>query len=245
MNAYDAIIIGTGQAGPALAERLAKAGMRVAIVERGRFGGTCVNNGCTPTKTLVASAYVAQLARRAAEYGVDIPPGPVKVDPARIKARKDALVQRSTQGLEKWLRSLENVTVYRGHARFHDSQIVKVGADTLSGKRVFINVGGRPFVPNMPGVERVAYLTNESMMDIDFLPEHLIVVGGSYVGLEFAQMYRRFGSEVTVVERGPRLIHREDEDVSENNKTILEGEGMKIRLGAECSGFEKRGDKVA
>ncbi len=244
MNAYDAIIIGTGQAGPALAERLAKAGMRVAIVERGRFGGTCVNNGCTPTKTLVASAYVAQLARRAAEYGVDIPPGPVKVDPARIKARKDALVQRSTQGLEKWLRSLENVTVYRGHVRFHDSQIVKVGADTLSGKRVFINVGGRPFVPNMPGVERVAYLTNESMMDIDFLPEHLIVVGGSYVGLEFGQMYRRFGSRVTIVEMGPRLIGREDAEVSDAVRDILAAEDIEIRLNAECLALEPTGDGI-
>ncbi|TLY91743.1 MAG: FAD-containing oxidoreductase [Gammaproteobacteria bacterium] len=244
MNAYDAIIIGTGQAGPALAERLAKAGMRVAIVERGRFGGTCVNNGCTPTKTLVASAYVAQLARRAAEYGVDIPPGPVKVDPARIKARKDALVQRSTQGLEKWLRSLENVTVYRGHARFHDSQIVKVGADTLSGKRVFINAGGRPFVPNMPGVERVAYLTNESMMDIDFLPEHLIVVGGSYVGLEFGQMYRRFGSLVMIVEMGPRLIGREDAEVSDAVRDILAAEDIEIRLNAECLALEPTGDGI-
>src|SRR5438067_1385192 len=243
MNAYDAIIIGTGQAGPALAERLAKAGMRVAIVERGRFGGTCVNNGCTPTKTLVASAYVARLARRAAEYGVDIS-GPVKVDPVRVKARKDALVQRSTRGLEKWLRSLESVAVYTGHARFLDSHTVTVGAETLNGKRIFINVGGRPFVPKMPGLDRVPYLTNESMMDIDFLPEHLIVVGGSYVGLEFGQMYRRFGSRVTIIEMAARLVRHEDEDVSAAIKDIVEREGVEVRLNAECVSLVKRGDEI-
>src|ERR1700756_2511425 len=243
MNAYDAIIIGTGQAGPSLAERLAKARMRVAIIERGRFGGTCVNNGCTPTKTLVASAYVARLARRAAEYGVDIS-GPVKVDPVRVKARKDALVQRSTNGIEKWLRSLENVTVYTGQATFLDAHTVRVGADTLSGKRVFINVGGRPFVPNMPGVDRVPYLTNESLMDIDFLPEHLIVVGGSYVGLEFGQMYRRFGSRVTIVEMGPRLTGREDPEVSEALRDILAAEDIEIRLNAECLSLERSGDGI-
>jgi pyruvate/2-oxoglutarate dehydrogenase complex dihydrolipoamide dehydrogenase (E3) component len=243
MNAYDAIIIGTGQAGPSLAERLAKARMRVAIIERGRFGGTCVNSGCTPTKTLVASAYVARLARRAAEYGVDIS-GPVKVDPVRVKARKDALVQRSTRGLEKWLRSLENVTVYTGQARFLDAHTVGVGADTLSGQRVFVNVGGRPFVPNLPGVDRVPYLTNESMMDIDFLPEHLMVVGGSYVGLEFGQMYRRFGSRVTIVEMGPRLTGREDPEVSEALRDILAAEDIEIRLNAECLTLERSGDGI-
>ena len=243
MNGYDAIIIGTGQAGPALAGRLAKARMRVAIIERGRFGGTCVNNGCTPTKTLVASAYVARLARRAAEYGIEIS-GPVKVDPVRLKARKDAVVQRSTKGLEKWLRSLENVTVYTGQAGFLDAHTVRVGADTLSGERVFINVGGRPFVPNMPGVDRVPYLTNESMMDIDFLPEHLIVVGGSYVGLEFGQMYRRFGSRVTIVEMGPRLTGREDPEVSEALRDILAAEDIEIRLNAECLSLERSGDGI-
>jgi pyruvate/2-oxoglutarate dehydrogenase complex dihydrolipoamide dehydrogenase (E3) component len=244
MNAYDAIIIGTGQAGPSLAARLAKAGMQVAIIERGKFGGTCVNNGCTPTKTLVASAYVARLARRAAEYGVDLA-APVKVDMVRVKARKDGLVQRSTRGLEKWLRSLANVTVYTGHARFVDSHTVGVGTETLSGKRVFINVGGRPFVPNLPGVGKVPYLTNESMMDVDFLPEHLIVVGGSYVGLEFGQMYRRFGSRVTIVEMGPRLIGREDPEVSDAVRDILAAEDIEIRLNAECLTLERTGDGVS
>ncbi|MBV8877665.1 MAG: FAD-dependent oxidoreductase, partial [Gammaproteobacteria bacterium] len=196
MDRYDAIIIGTGQAGPSLAARLADAGMQVAVIERGHFGGTCVNNGCTPTKTLVASAYVARLARRAAEYGVRID-GSVKIDMARVKGRKDALVERSRTSQEQWLRSLANTTLYTGHARFLDAHTIRVGMDTLTAERVFIDVGGRPTVPPLPGVGTVPYLTNETMMDVDFLPAHLIVVGGSYVGLEFAQMYRRFGSEVT------------------------------------------------
>src|SRR5438105_339264 len=237
MNGYDAIIIGTGQAGPSLAERLATAGRRVCIIERGKFGGTCVNNGCTPTKTLVASAYVARLAQRAADYGVERG-GTVKTDMARVKARKDALVEHSTKSLEKWLRSLANTTVYTGHARFLDAHTVTVGPDTLTGDRVFIDVGGRPNVPNLPGVEQVSYLTSESMMDIDFLPEHLLIVGGSYVGLEFGQMYRRFGSQVTIIETGPRLIGREDPDVSDTLRDILAAEDIEIRLNAKCLALE-------
>jgi pyruvate/2-oxoglutarate dehydrogenase complex dihydrolipoamide dehydrogenase (E3) component len=237
MNRYDAIIIGTGQAGPSLAESLARAGMRVAIIERGRFGGTCVNNGCTPTKTLVASAYVARLAQRAADYGVEIA-GPVKVNMAHVKARKDALVERSTAGLESWLRSLTNVSVYTGQARLLNSHTVRVGSETLTGARLFINVGGRPAVPKLPGVDRIPYLTNESMMDVDSLPQALIVVGGSYVGLEFGQMYRRFGSRVTIVEMAPRLVGREDPDVSDAIREILEAEGIEIRLNAQCLAFE-------
>jgi pyruvate/2-oxoglutarate dehydrogenase complex dihydrolipoamide dehydrogenase (E3) component len=237
MNHYDAIIIGTGQAGPSLAERLAKAGLRVSIIERGKFGGTCVNNGCTPTKTLVASAYVARLAQRAADYGVELG-GPVKVDMARVKARKDALVEGATKSLEKWLRSLANITVHTGHARFLDPHTVTVGADTLTAERVFIDVGGRPKVPNLPGIDQVSYLTSESMMDIDFLPEHLLIVGGSYVGLEFGQMYRRFGSQVTIVEMGPRLIGREDPDVSDAVGDILAAESIEIRLDAKCLTLE-------
>jgi pyruvate/2-oxoglutarate dehydrogenase complex dihydrolipoamide dehydrogenase (E3) component len=237
MNRYDAIIIGTGQAGPSLAESLARAGMQVAIIERGKFGGTCVNNGCTPTKTLVASAYVARLAQRAADYGVEIA-GPVKVNMARVKARKDALVERTTGGLESWLRSLTNVSVYTGQARLLNSHTVGVGSETLTGARLFINVGGRPAVPKLPGVDRIPYLTNESMMDVDSLPQELIVVGGSYVGLEFGQMYRRFGSRVTIVEMGPRLVGREDPDVSDAVREILEAEGIEIRLNAQCLAFE-------
>jgi pyruvate/2-oxoglutarate dehydrogenase complex dihydrolipoamide dehydrogenase (E3) component len=237
MNRYDAIIIGTGQAGPSLAADLARAGMHVAIIERGRFGGTCVNNGCTPTKTLVASAFVARLAQRAADYGVEIA-GSVKVDMARVKARKDLLVERSTTGLEKWLRSLENVTVYKAQARLLDSHTVQIGSDTVSGARLFINVGGRPAVPALPGVDRIPYLTNESLMEVDFLPEHLIVIGGSYVGLEFGQMYRRFGSRVTIAEMAPRLVGREDPEVSDAIREILEAEGIEIRLNAKCLAFE-------
>ena len=241
---YDAIVIGTGQAGPPLAVRLADTGMKVAIIERKRFGGTCVNNGCIPTKTLVASARAAHVARRAGDYGVMIP-GSIAVDMKKVKMRKDALVRRSSEGVEKWLKNTQNLAVYEGHARFADAHRVRVGDELLEADKIFINVGGRASVPPLGGIDEVSYLNNSTMMDVDFLPEHLIVIGGSYVGLEFAQMYRRFGSEVTVVERGPRLIHREDEDVSENIKTILEGEGIKIRLGAECIAFEKRGDKVA
>jgi pyruvate/2-oxoglutarate dehydrogenase complex dihydrolipoamide dehydrogenase (E3) component len=236
MNRYDAIIIGTGQAGPSLAERLAKAGMQVAIIERGKFGGTCVNNGCTPTKTLIASAYAAHLARRAAEYGVET--GPVRVDMARVKARKDVLVQRATASLEAWLRGLANVAVYQGQARFTDAHTVTVGADTLTAERLFINVGARPHVPDLPGVRQLPYLTSETMMDIDSLPEHLLVVGGSYVGLEFGQMYRRFGSRVTIIDMAERLIAREDPEVSDAVRDILAAEDIEIRLSARCLALE-------
>ncbi len=241
---YDAIIIGTGQAGPPLAVRLAQAGMIVAIIERKRFGGTCVNNGCIPTKTLIASARTAHVARRAGDYGVTIP-GSIAVDMEKVKARKDAVVRLSSEGVEKWLRDTKNLTVIEGHACFADTHQVRVGDKLLEADKIFINVGGRASIPPLRGIEQVSYLDNSTMMDVDFLPEHLIVIGGSYVGLEFAQMYRRFGSEVTVVEMGPRLVKREDEDISENIKTILEGEGINIRLNAECIGFEKRGDKLA
>jgi pyruvate/2-oxoglutarate dehydrogenase complex dihydrolipoamide dehydrogenase (E3) component len=241
---YDAIVIGTGQAGPSLAVRLADKGMKVAIIERKRFGGTCVNNGCIPTKTLVASARAAHVAHRAGDYGVTIRSS-IAVDMKKVKTRKDAVVRQSSESLEKWLKNTQNLTVIEGQARFADAHRVRVDDELLEADKLFINVGGRASVPPFRGIDEVSYLNNSTMMDVDFLPEHLVVIGGSYVGLEFAQMYRRFGSEVTVVERGPRLIHREDEDISENIKTILEGEGIKIRVGAECIGFEKRGDKVA
>ncbi|WP_104654669.1 FAD-containing oxidoreductase [Ralstonia insidiosa] len=230
---FDAIIIGTGQAGPALAARLSGAGMHVAIIERGRFGGTCVNTGCIPTKTLVASAYAARLAQRAAEYGVMID-GPVNVDMARVKARKDEISGRSSHGVEQWVRGLEHCTVFQGHARFESAQTVRVGNDLLEAERIFINVGGRALIPPMPGLDQVPYLTNATMMDVDFLPEHLIVIGGSYVGLEFGQMYRRFGARVTIVEKGPRLIAREDEDVSQAVREILEAEGIDVQVAANC-----------
>jgi pyruvate/2-oxoglutarate dehydrogenase complex dihydrolipoamide dehydrogenase (E3) component len=241
---YDAIVIGTGQAGPSLAVRLASAGMRVAIIERKRFGGTCVNTGCIPTKTLIASARAAHVARHAMDYGVVIGSS-IALDMKKVKERKDAVVRRSNEGVESWLKGTANLAVYEGHARFEGAHRVRVGDELLDADKIFINVGGRASVPPLRGLDRVSYLNNSTMMEVDFLPEHLIVIGGSYVGLEFAQMYRRFGSEVTVVEMGQRLIQREDEDVSEAVKTILENEGIKMRLSAECIALEKRADKVA
>ncbi len=241
---YDAIIIGTGQSGPSLAGRLAAAGMKVAIVERKRFGGTCVNNGCIPTKTLVASARAAYMARRGADFGVEIG-GSISVDMKKVKARKDAGVRRSNEGVEKWLKTMNNGTVYEGHARFEGPHTVSVGAESLEAEKIFINVGARALVPSMPGIASVKYLTNSSVMEVDFLPKHLVIIGGSYIGLEFGQMYRRFGSEVTIVEMGSRLIQRDDEDVSEAVREILENEGIQVRLNAKCITVEKRGNQVA
>jgi pyruvate/2-oxoglutarate dehydrogenase complex dihydrolipoamide dehydrogenase (E3) component len=242
-NQFDAIIIGTGQAGPFLAGRLAAAGMKVAIIERKLFGGTCVNTGCIPTKTMVASAYAAQMARRATDFGVAID-GSVSVDMRRVKARRDAVSGRSRTGLEKWLKGMENCAVYEGHARFESPQEVSVGPKRIKADRIFINVGGRAAVPRVPGLDQVEYLTNSSMMDIDFLPRHLIVVGGSYVGLEFGQMFRRFVSEVTIVEMGPRLVQREDEDVSQTIQEILEREAINVRLSAICTSFSRRSEEI-
>ncbi|HMC59599.1 MAG TPA: FAD-containing oxidoreductase [Candidatus Solibacter sp.] len=240
---FDAIVIGTGQAGPFLAARLAQAGMKVAVIERKLFGGTCVNTGCIPTKTMVASAYAAHLARRAAEFGVSVGGG-VSVDMKRVKARKDGISGQSRTGVESLLRALPNGTVYQGSARFESAHEVSVGPERLAAERIFINVGGRASIPAMPGLAEVPYLTNSSMMEVDFLPPHLVVVGGSYIGLEFAQMFRRFGSEVTVVTSGSRLIGREDEDVSAAVHTILEREGIRIRLNAKCIGLSRRGDGI-
>jgi pyruvate/2-oxoglutarate dehydrogenase complex dihydrolipoamide dehydrogenase (E3) component len=243
-NTHDALIIGAGQAGPALAGRLTAAGMSVAFVERKLFGGTCVNTGCIPTKTLIASAYAAHLARRAAEYGVRIG-GEVAVDMKAVKARKDMVSRRSRESVESWLEQMERCTLYRGHARFVSPSEVQVGEDRIAAKHIFINVGGRAVIPNMPGIDRVAVLTNTSILELDTLPQHLIVVGGSYIGLEFAQMYRRFGAAVTIVEKSARLIAREDEDVSESIRQILEAEGVAMRLNAKCIHFEPRGAEIA
>jgi pyruvate/2-oxoglutarate dehydrogenase complex dihydrolipoamide dehydrogenase (E3) component len=233
MREFDAIIIGAGQAGPSLAGRLTGAGMTVAFVERKLFGGTCVNTGCMPTKTLVASAYAAHLARRAPDFGVLLE-GSVRVDMKRVKARADAVVMGSRTGVERYLRGMAGCTVLEGHAHFDGADRVRVGEELLAAPRVFVNVGGRAAVPDLPGVREVPFLTNCSMLELDYLPEHLVVVGGSYVGLEFAQMYRRFGAEVTVVEKGPRLVAREDEEISEAIREILTGEGVEVRTGAEC-----------
>jgi pyruvate/2-oxoglutarate dehydrogenase complex dihydrolipoamide dehydrogenase (E3) component len=241
---FDAIVIGAGQAGPPLVGRLTAAGMTVAMIERHLIGGTCVNTGCTPTKTLVASAKVAHQARRAVDFGVQIQ-GSVSVDMRLVKARKTAVVSASQTNLEKWLRGMDRCTVIEGHARFESAHEVRVGTDLLKAEQIFINVGGRARIPDMPGVDKIPYLTNTSILELEDLPRHLIVVGGSYIGLEFAQMYRRFGSAVTVLEKGPRLISREDPDVSAAIEEIFTKEGIAIRTEAECISFEPRKQDIA
>jgi pyruvate/2-oxoglutarate dehydrogenase complex dihydrolipoamide dehydrogenase (E3) component len=243
MPDFDAIIIGTGQAGPSLAHRLAAADQRVGIIERHRFGGTCVNTGCTPTKTLVASAYAAHLARRADDFGVSIN-GDITIDMQAVKARKDHVLGFSRRAVERGLRGHPNITVYQGHARFASPRSVRVGEETLTAPKIFINVGGRAFVPDIPGLGEVSYLTNSSLLEVERLPEHLIIVGGSYVGLEFAQVFRRFGAKVSVIEAAPRLIAREDEETSAAVADILAREGIELCLGAKGLQFAKRGPDV-
>lgn len=244
MANYDAIIIGTGQSGPALARRLVAAGRKVAIIERKLFGGTCVNTGCTPTKTMAASAYVAHVARRAADYGVRIE-GAVNVDMKAVKARKDAVVAEFRDGVEQSLKTLQGCTVYEGHGRFIAENKVAVNSSGLAADEIFINVGARATIPPVPGLDQIAYFTNSSMMDVDFLPSHLLILGGSFVGVEFAQTYRRFGSEVTVIEFGPRLISREDQDVSQAVTDFLKEEGIDVRVNSKMTGVEKQGDSIA
>jgi len=240
---FDAVIVGAGQAGPALAARLTAAGMDVALVERHLVGGTCVNTGCKPTKTLVASAYAAHVARRAADYGVKL--GPVGVDMAAVAARARKIILDSRKSNEDWLAGMERLTFLRGHARFEAPHRIRVGEDVLEAPRIFLNVGGRAAVPDIPGIHEVDYLTNSSIVALETLPEHLVIVGGSYIGLEFAQMYRRFGARVTVVEMGPRLIGREDADISEAIRDILEGEGIEIRTNACCIRLARHAEGVA
>jgi pyruvate/2-oxoglutarate dehydrogenase complex dihydrolipoamide dehydrogenase (E3) component len=240
---YDAIIIGTGQSGPALAARMDREGLKTAVIERKLVGGTCVNVGCTPTKALVASARVAHMAGRGAEFGVTID-GPVGVDMARVNARMKQISGQSNEGLTNWIEGMENVTLIRGHAQFESSDLVRVGDQVLQSERIFLNVGTRAFVPDMPGLDSIDYLTNTGMMEVDFLPRHLIVVGGSYIGLEFGQMFRRFGSEVTVLQRGPGIIPREDADVSATVAEVLRREGVDIRLETNCISFHRRDDEI-
>jgi pyruvate/2-oxoglutarate dehydrogenase complex dihydrolipoamide dehydrogenase (E3) component len=239
----DAIVIGSGQSGPFLAVRMAAAGQRVAIIERSRFGGTCVNTGCIPTKTLVASAYAAHMTRRAAEFGVQVA-GPIWADMKRVRARKDEITGKSRSGLESWLRNTPNCTVYQGHARFESPNEVRIGEELLVASQIFINVGGRATIPSMPGVANTAYLTNSTLLDLDILPRHLVIVGGGYVGLEFGQIFRRFGSEVTIIEKASRLIAHEDEDVSTEVQSILEREGIQMRLNASCIELIGHGEEV-
>jgi pyruvate/2-oxoglutarate dehydrogenase complex dihydrolipoamide dehydrogenase (E3) component len=243
MRSFDAIIIGAGQAGPALAGRLSDAGLSVAIIERHHVGGTCVNTGCRPTKALVASAYAVHTARRGADYGFSVS-GPIDVDMKAVAARADRIIRDGRAGNESWLFGMANVELIRGHARFDSSGVVTVDGERLTAPRIFINVGGRAVVPDMPGADQVPMLTNTDIVALDTLPRHLVVIGGSYIGLEFAQMYRRFGAEVTIVERMDRLIAREDPDVSDAVRQILEAEGITVRTGADCIGFARSGDDV-
>ncbi|WMJ70623.1 FAD-containing oxidoreductase [Stenotrophomonas sp. 24(2023)] len=242
-RAFDAIIIGAGQAGPSLAGRLHDAGQRVAIIERHLVGGTCVNTGCKPTKTLVASAYAAHLARRGADYGFST--GPVQVDMPTVAARARKVILDSRQGNEDWLAGMATVELIRGHARFEGPHVVSVGGQRLTAPRIFINVGGRASVPDLPGLDSIPYLTNTGIVALETLPRHLIVIGGSYIGLEFAQMYRRFGAAVTVLERADRVIAREDADVSEGVRSILENEGITAHTGALQMRFQPHADGAA
>ena len=244
MKKFDAIIIGAGQAGPSLAGRLTAAGMKVALIERKFIGGTCVNAGCMPTKTLVASARAAHVARQGADYGVLVRGG-IDIDMPKVRSRADTVIDNARRNLEQWLSGMAGLTLVRGTARFDGPQSVVVEGKRLSAPRIFINVGGRPARPRLDGIDDVAYLTSTSILALDHVPSHLVVVGGSYIGLEFAQMYRRFGSEVTIIERGPRLIPREDEDVSDAIAEVLENEGIAVRTNAECIGFSRHADGVA
>jgi pyruvate/2-oxoglutarate dehydrogenase complex dihydrolipoamide dehydrogenase (E3) component len=243
MKTFDAIILGAGQAGPSLAARLTKAGQTVAYVERKLFGGTCVNVGCTPTKAMVASAYAAHVARRSGDYGVSIDTS-IEVDMRAVNARREGIVAKGRNGVEKSLRDNEKVTVFKGTARFESPTTVRVGDEVLEAKQIFVNVGGRAAVPNLPGIHSVPFLTNSSLLAVDVLPKHLVIIGGSYIGIEFGQMYRRFGSEVTIIEKGPRLVGHEDEDVSACVQSILEAEGITIRTSAECIELKPRGSDV-
>ena len=243
-RAFDAIIVGAGQAGPPLAGRLTDAGMSVALIERDLFGGTCVNTGCTPTKTMVASARAAFVARRAAEFGVLIE-GEVRVDLPAVQARQRAVSSTSRKNVENWLAGMERCTVLRGHARFTGPHEIEVNGEVLAAGRIFLDVGGRAIVPDLPGVRDVPFLTNSSILGLEELPRHLVIAGGSYIGLEFAQMFRRFGSAVTVVERGARLLGHEDPDICAAVRSLLEAEGIAFRLAAECIRFEPRGAQIA
>jgi pyruvate/2-oxoglutarate dehydrogenase complex dihydrolipoamide dehydrogenase (E3) component len=244
MKTFDAIIVGAGQAGPSLAGRFNDAGKTVAIIERKHVGGTCVNTGCKPTKTLVASAYAAHVARRGSDYGVVLD-GPVNIDMPTVMRRSHKVTLDSRHGNESWLEGMPNCTLIRGHARFEDKNTIRVGDELLTAPQIFLNVGGRAAIPDFPGVGDVPYMTNSDIVLLDRVPKHLVIIGGSYIGLEFAQIYRRFGAEVTVVEKGPRLVGREDEEISQAIREILEAEGIHIRTGAECIRFRKHEDGVA
>lgn len=240
---FDAIVVGAGQAGPAVAARCSREGLKTAVIERHHFGGTCVNVGCVPTKTLVASARAIRLAQRGAEFGFDVTD--LRVNMARVMARKDAIVAKSREGVEAWMRGLKGTEVIVGDARFVATATIEVAGRRLTAPRIFLNVGGRATRPELPGIDSVPTLDNVSVMELDEVPEHLVIVGGSYIGVEFAQIMRRLGSAVTVVERSPRLLAREDPDVSDGIRSILEAEGVRFELGAECLSLARAGERIA
>ena len=243
-SSLDAIVIGTGQAGPALAVRLAGHGWRTAIVERGEFGGTCVNNGCTPTKTLVASARAAWVARHAADYGVTLA-GPVGIDYAAVRARMHKVVQASRDGLGHWFDATGNLSVVHGEARFVAPDTVQVGERTLQAPRIFLNTGARPVVPEWIAASNVPFLTSESLMALADLPVRLVILGAGYIALEYAQVYARFGCDVTVIEHGPRLLPREDEEAARVIRSVLERDGVHFLVGANATQLERDGAGIA
>ena len=240
---FDSIVIGAGQAGPTLASRLVSAGEKIALIEKGWLGGTCVNVGCTPTKALVANARAIQQTRRGVEMGFSLP-GDVAINMAKIKERTQGIVLQSRSGLEKWLGGMEHLTLLKGTASFVSTHTIQVNGEHYEADKIFLNVGARPTIPNFPGVDSVPYLTSTTILDLDTVPEHLAVVGGSYVGLEFAQIFRRLGAKVTVVERGSRLISHEDPDISDAVAQILTGEGIDLRLDSECIRLQQADGKI-
>jgi pyruvate/2-oxoglutarate dehydrogenase complex dihydrolipoamide dehydrogenase (E3) component len=239
---FDAIVIGSGQGGNPLAYALADHGWTVALIEKAYLGGTCVNTGCTPTKTMVASAQVAHYARDASRWGVKVEN--VRVDLPAVVARKNAVVQKFRAGHERNIKKRPNLHLYRGHARFLAPRRLQIAHDVIEGERIFINVGTRPDPPTLKGLETAGYLTNESLMELRVIPEHLVVLGGGYIGLEFGQMFRRFGSRVTVIHRGNQLLAREDADVSEALRTALETDGVEFHLASNPIKVEKQQDRI-
>jgi pyruvate/2-oxoglutarate dehydrogenase complex dihydrolipoamide dehydrogenase (E3) component len=234
---YDAVVIGAGQAGGPLSTALARAGQRTALIEREHIGGTCINDGCTPTKTMVASARVAYLARRGADYGVRT--GPIEIDMVRVRQRKREIVESFRSGSERRIVSTPGVDVLRDEARFVGPKTLQVGNDQLTAERIFINTGARPSQPQIPGLDSVPTLNSTSIMELDRVPEHLLVLGGGYVGLEFGQMFGRFGSQVSIVQRGPRLLAREDADVADAVADILREDGITVLLNTDAARVEK------
>lgn len=241
MQEYDVIWIGTGQATGTVVPRLVKAGKTVAIVEGGRFGGSCVNYGCTPTKTIVASARAAHMARRGTDFGVIT--GKVNIDFTKVMARQNTMRHGASDGLEKWLRDMDGVTIYNGFGTFEDASVVRVGDVRIAGETIVINAGGRARKLTLPGIEAVDWLDNRKLLDLKELPQHLVIVGGSYIGLEFAQAFRRLGSEVTVLQSGAQIMPREDADIAKSAQGILEDEGITIHLNARAKRVAQPADK--